>query len=283
MSMPYFPMFPTDFEADTSHLTLAEDGAYNRLLRLVWMSPGCSLPDDDAWILRRMRCHSDEDCAVVIGIIDEFFTRSNGRVSNARLAREFEKTKEAHEKRVSAGSKGGKAKSLKSREAVSSNAKAKLKQPEPEPEPEPEPKSKRDTDVSPKIRVSRFDEFWNIFPHRNGKKTNRPDAEKKYRAAVQSGVSEQTIIEAAMAYRSDPDVLRSYGRGPVPWLNQKGWDDEPADNPITPISESPPQRETYGEEAARILGGGASAPPALRDFPKLEDEPRVIQFAGCKS
>jgi len=61
MSMPYFPMFPTDFEADTSHLTLAEDGAYNRLLRLVWMSPGCSLPDDDAWILRRMRCHSDEE------------------------------------------------------------------------------------------------------------------------------------------------------------------------------------------------------------------------------
>ena len=133
MSLPYFPMFPTDFETDTSHLTLAEDGAYNRLLRLVWMSPGCSLPDDDAWILRRMRCHSDEDCAVVIGIIDEFFTRSNGRVSNARLTREFEKTKEAHEKRVSAGSKGGKAKSLKSLAAAPSNAKAKLKQPEPEP------------------------------------------------------------------------------------------------------------------------------------------------------
>jgi uncharacterized protein YdaU (DUF1376 family) len=31
MSLPYFPMYPTDFEAKTSHLTLAEDGAYNRL------------------------------------------------------------------------------------------------------------------------------------------------------------------------------------------------------------------------------------------------------------
>lgn len=51
MSLPYFPMFPTDFEAKTSHLTLAEDGAYNRLLRLMWMTPGCSLPDDDAWIM----------------------------------------------------------------------------------------------------------------------------------------------------------------------------------------------------------------------------------------
>ena len=145
MGLPYFPMFPTDFEADTSHLTLAEDGAYNRLLRLVWMSPGCSLPDDDAWILRRMRCHSDEDCAVVIGIIDEFFARSKGRVSNARLTREYDKSKEAHEKRVSAGSRGGKAKSLKTLAAAPSNAKAKLKQPEPEPEP-----VKRDTKVSPK-------------------------------------------------------------------------------------------------------------------------------------
>ncbi|MCP5097247.1 MAG: YdaU family protein, partial [Chloroflexi bacterium] len=36
MSLPYFPMYPTDFEADTSHLTLEEDGAYNRLLRLMW-------------------------------------------------------------------------------------------------------------------------------------------------------------------------------------------------------------------------------------------------------
>ena len=33
--LPYFPLYPTDFEADTSHLTLEEDGAYNRLLRLM--------------------------------------------------------------------------------------------------------------------------------------------------------------------------------------------------------------------------------------------------------
>ena len=55
MSLPYFPMYPSDFEAKTSHLTLEEDGAYNRLLRLCWMTPGASIPDDDAWIMRRMR------------------------------------------------------------------------------------------------------------------------------------------------------------------------------------------------------------------------------------
>lgn len=136
MSLPYFPMFPTDFEAKTSHLTLAEDGAYNRLLRLMWMTPGCSLPDDDAWIMRRMRCTKDEFDAVVLVVIDEFCTRKNGRVSNAKLTKVFKESSEAHEKRVLAGSKGGKAKSLKTNNVTPSNAKAKPKQPEPEPEPD---------------------------------------------------------------------------------------------------------------------------------------------------
>lgn len=135
MSLPYFPMFPTDFEAKTSHLTLAEDGAYNRLLRLMWMTPGCSLPDDDAWIMRRMRCTKEEFEAVVLVVIDEFCDRENGRVSNAKLTSVFQQSSEAHEKRVLAGSKGGKSKSLKTNKTASSNAQAKPKQPEPEPEP----------------------------------------------------------------------------------------------------------------------------------------------------
>ena len=136
MSLPYFPMFPTDFEAKTSHLTLAEDGAYNRLLRLMWMTPGCTLPADDAWLKRRLRVDQDTFDNVVKVVLDEFFTVENGRLSNAKLGRIFRETNEAHQKRVQAGSKGGKAKSLKTNKTAASNAKAMPKQPEPEPEPE---------------------------------------------------------------------------------------------------------------------------------------------------
>lgn len=135
MGLPYFPMFPSDFEAKTSHLTLEEDGAYNRLLRLMWMTPGCSLPDDDAWIMRRMRVDKDTYERVVRVVIDEFCVRENGRVSNAKLTEVFEDTKTRHEKRVSAGSKGGKAKALKTNKTEPSNAKAMLKQPKPKPKP----------------------------------------------------------------------------------------------------------------------------------------------------
>ncbi len=134
MSLPYFPMYPADFEADTSHLTLEEDGAYNRLLRLMWMTPGCSLPDDDAWIARRMRCDQETFARVVKPLISEFLSVENGRVFSPRLHREALLSEEAHKRRVESGRKGGrKSKVLENNETTSSNAKAMPKQPEPEP------------------------------------------------------------------------------------------------------------------------------------------------------
>jgi len=162
MSLPYFPLYPTDFEADTSHLTLAEDGAYNRLLRLMWMTPGCSLPDDDAWVMRRMRCTTAEEAAIVTSVIAEFFRRKAGRIVNARLAREYQKTDVAHRKRVEAGSMGGKAKALKTKANRSSNALPMPYQPEPEPE-----SIKRDTKVSPKKTAKRLPDDW-VLPMEYG-------------------------------------------------------------------------------------------------------------------
>ena len=35
MRTPYFPLHVADYEAKTAHLTIEEDGAYMRLLRLI--------------------------------------------------------------------------------------------------------------------------------------------------------------------------------------------------------------------------------------------------------
>lgn len=140
MSLPYFPMFPADFDADTGHLTLAEDGAYNRLLRLQWRAPGCKMPADMDWIFRKAKAVTEADQAVIASIIAEFFTRKGGKIFQARLVKEWVKSDAAHSKRVSAGSRGGFAKALKTKETAPSNAKAMLWQPEPEPEPKEEKK-----------------------------------------------------------------------------------------------------------------------------------------------
>jgi uncharacterized protein YdaU (DUF1376 family) len=136
VSLAYFPFYPVDYEADTAHLSLEEDGAYNRLLRLCWMTPGCSLPDDPAWIMRRLRVDAATYERVVSVVLSEFFKRRRGRVYSPRLAAIFEETNAAHKRRVNAGKKGGRpAKSLKNKEPDESNDKALPKQPEPEPEP----------------------------------------------------------------------------------------------------------------------------------------------------
>lgn len=149
MSLSYFPLFPDDFEADTAHLTLAEDGAYNRLLRLCWRTPGCSIPADREWIYRRMRASSDEDRRVIDVVIEEFFIETKQRLSNARLMREFLDASEKHERRKNAGKKGGLSKPLKTKKNGASNAKAMHKQPEPEPEPEPNMFSNENTPLTP--------------------------------------------------------------------------------------------------------------------------------------
>jgi len=122
MSLAYFPMFPTDFDADTGHLTLAEDGAYNRLLRLSWKCPEAKLPDDLDWICRKARATTQEDRALIEAMIVEFFTRRGGKVFSQRLHKEWVQANEAHTKRVSAGKNGGRAKALKNNENNSSNA-----------------------------------------------------------------------------------------------------------------------------------------------------------------
>lgn len=116
MSLPYFPFFPSDFEAKTSHLTIAEDGAYNRLLRLCWMTPRCSIPADPEWIARRLRVSDDEFEASVKPVLREFFKLSRGRYYNPRLREEWKKASCTHASRSKAGSKGGKAQAAENKQ-----------------------------------------------------------------------------------------------------------------------------------------------------------------------
>lgn len=229
MSLPYFPMYPSDFEAKTSHLTIAEDGAYNRLLRICWMSPGCSMPLDEVWIMRRVRAHTDDEKDIVRTVLAEFFTAANGRYSNARLTQEWLAANDAHAKRKAAGSKGGKAKSLKDKEKTPSNAQAMPKQPEPEPYTDIK---ERVTNVTPKkvdAEPDPFEDFWQAYPHRGGAKKGKAAARKAWTRATTAKVDRTEpaeIIAAARAYHADRQVRSGYAKDPATWINQACWLDE---------------------------------------------------------
>lgn len=161
MSLAYFPFYPADYEADTSHLTLEEDGAYNRLLRLCWMTPGCSIPDEKAWIMRRLRVDEDTFDRVVSVVVSEFFKRRRGRLYQPRLSDIFQETNASRNRRSKAGQKGGRpSKSLKEKENTESNDKAMLSYTRAFPEPEPntlEGKPSNDAAASPDPAKVMFD------------------------------------------------------------------------------------------------------------------------------
>lgn len=137
MSLPYLPLYVGDYEADTAHLTILEDGAYSRLLRLMWRTPGCSVPDDEAWIFRMMRATSDDERAAIRTIIAEFCERKGGRILSLRLQREFKKADETSRRRSDAGKRGGRPKVVDiigpDEKPGLSQDKAGTKHPEPEP------------------------------------------------------------------------------------------------------------------------------------------------------
>ncbi len=112
--IPYMKFFVDDFEAATAHLTLEEDGIYNRLLRLTWRTPRCCLPADPVWIARKMRISGLEYQDKIKPILDEFFTLRRGRWSQKKQLKIFRETVSQIGNAKRAGRLGGLAKSLNS-------------------------------------------------------------------------------------------------------------------------------------------------------------------------
>lgn len=141
--LPYLPLWVSDYEAKTAHLSFEEDGAYSRLLRLAWTCPGGTLPHDDAWLMRRLRATEEFYERVVRPVLKEFFSVRRGRYVNDRLKHEFDTALEKTARRKAAGKTGGEAKARKTKEKSPSNATVLLEQSpsksEPKPELEPQP------------------------------------------------------------------------------------------------------------------------------------------------
>jgi len=139
--IPVLPIWVTKYEGNTSHLSLEEDGAYTRLLRLSWVTPFCQMPADDDWIMRRMRVDRATFDRVVRPILSEFFYKEDGAWKNRKLQEVFTDSVSKYEGRARGGKAAAKTKALKTHgkgvSAAQREHDANVMQPEPEPEPDP--------------------------------------------------------------------------------------------------------------------------------------------------
>jgi uncharacterized protein YdaU (DUF1376 family) len=90
--MAQFPglMLWTDaWVADTHHLSRDVRGAYMDLLIKMWRTPGCRVPNDDAWLARQLCMTAKEVVEILRPIIKEFCQTDGNWVFQKRLQREF--------------------------------------------------------------------------------------------------------------------------------------------------------------------------------------------------
>ena len=95
------PFFTDAWIADTAHLTRLERGIYMDLLILIWRSPECRVPNDMAWIARRLRADADE-VETLHAIIAEFCKSDGNWITQKRLRREWDYTQEKRRKNIEA-------------------------------------------------------------------------------------------------------------------------------------------------------------------------------------
>lgn len=67
-----------------------------------------------------------------------------------------------------------------------------------------------------------FEEFWQVYPRREGKQA----AVKAFGKARQSA-STEIIVQGAIRFRDDPNRQPEFTPHPTTWLNQGRWDDDP--------------------------------------------------------
>jgi len=105
--------------------------------------------------------------------------------------------------------------------------------PEPAEAPPPPAKTKGKTKkpARPKASLDGFQEFWAAYPRKRGK----GQAEDTWRALKMGPLLLPVLLAGIERAKQDPQWLRDSGRyipHPSTWLNARGWEDEPPDDPM---------------------------------------------------
>lgn len=107
--LPWMRFYIGDHIRDTHHLSWEEHGVLLLLLITAWKEPGCRIPDDEAWIVRRLRSNEQDFARVVKPVLDEFFTAEDGYLFHKAQRAEYHNALEEYEKKSERGRKAANA------------------------------------------------------------------------------------------------------------------------------------------------------------------------------
>lgn len=105
--------------------------------------------------------------------------------------------------------------------------------------------------------LSRFEEFWEAYPRRDGPNPRKP-AETKFDSLVKTGLDPQMLIDAAKKLATDEGARGNIGTRFVPqavtWLNQQRWSDHAAVAALQTLkAEEPAAQEKHLTESVKMF------------------------------
>ena len=234
-SLPYMQLYVSDYLADTAHLNATQHGAYMLLLMNYWQrgKPLDNSNDRLAFVARLTAEEWQENKEV----LSEFFQIDGETWLHTRIEIDLEKVREKSAKASFAGRSSGVQRAL--------NHKDKDKEED-------------------KETTSSFDEFWEIYPRKVGKR----EAEKAYAKALTVASAEE-ILAGAQKYATDPNRVDTFTAHPTTWLNQGRWSDAPMPPRNAPVSRFAPittPTPTPPRFSQDDVATGVPMPDSVRDM-----------------
>lgn len=238
-SAAWYPRYVGDYMRDTGHLSLEEDGAYNRLLDHYYATSK-PLPSDAAGLYRICRACTPTEQAAVDRVASEFFDARDGQLHNTRADKEIAKRVTISEARAMAGRKGaltkwqnkadgkpmanartkGVAKGVANRCTTTTTATTTEKQPNPEP---------REPPLSPRgdAIATEFEAVWKDYPDKSGK----AKALAAYKKARKNGTTAEDVAEGLARYLAYVEARRRDGfdlryKNGSTWFHNREWESE---------------------------------------------------------
>lgn len=235
--LPYFPFYPADWIASPKVmcLTLAQQGAYIRVLCALWQSGDCSIPDDPQKLSILSGLPVNEvDC---LGPFLGPHPHKEGAKTNERLMKEWEKAHWISDMRSQAGKKSGKSRRTlvqhkpeqntnKTRtKSDKSEVRSQSHNSDSESQSEVTSQKKRNTSCDVPSAVAEFEAFWAAYPRKVGGKKAALKAWQK--AKDRPPLPDiMAVIERAKQteqWKKDGGQFIPY---PTTWLNKGMWADD---------------------------------------------------------
>jgi len=273
MADPWFKFYPSDWLGGTRGLTAAETGIYITMIAMMY-ERAAPIDMDRRRLARLCGCPAGAfnkclDALIDAGkIIETDAGFWNDRVGIERQEREVASQNGTDAARVRWSKQAGKSQVKQPTpdapalpDACGADASSEARD---QKEETGKPVSGASARKAPDFTPQDFDEFWAAYPHRNGKKTKRHDAERAFAKAIKAGATVEQIAAGIESMHRDPDVIRGYARDPTSWLNQRGWTDEIPENTGAAYGNRTPRQAhlnaSQSDAAARRVAFAAATP-----------------------